>query len=1051
MSEAIKFSKQLGSGNKKVNIVFAPPQDPDVALALANNEPFPSKQVSIGEFGLHASTGDVQLGRAKFSAGAGTSWGIGVFQDPTAILDGLGTDDKLRGDIDIPPQDDETIYLMLLWGYDLQASATSDIGLGTGGKLSFAADGKKTGAFAVVRRRPANTPSRDAVGDVIKSWTLPRRVKTAQDLPPGTWILAEVNGSIAVKLGVQFGYDFNWVREAKLGGLTGDIGLKLQLAASASLGYHASGKYALALSRESLNKNDRELRLRLFKLSKKGWSFAFDAGLVAQGNFGLLPKKSDDFIKAVFGVHGAQIVQDLNSIEKWTEKDLSDALSGVSSEYVQKLVTELAGDELEEAFNQRLKRIKSFVKKWDELDNRVATLVWKLLDDKVPLQSLRDIAAKVADPREDTVKAFLRDTLGRVDLPESVEGRLLEALADKGVLPALNSVKELDKVQKSAKKLLDLLDPNSTAKVLEKLQRFVEKKLNLDKLKAVVDKVADFDTIDELLQKKLSAFLDEKLKLENLEKVTKTINVLMKKREEFYQHALKALNRKYEFKLAASYQSTTTRSALFDVGFDFTTGDPAVARLLAAALKGNFDRLLVTEAPGVTLNEGTMTYGIERQSHLSLTMPFFNKSVTHMNEALAKVTAVEDDGRIVLYDVEAKDTVVHAQRRFQLNSALTVGITVPARISGLRRHPGAGFTYAYSFKQAQREMGTAEFRQQLSPYIAAYFPRHFGFKTTSASAMSFQRWVHDLDTAVEQKTGNGTGVLGNTLISLDISVSDQVASAWLRAPASGDPKYRQLSLRLQRVLRGMLLFYYFQSRSKYRDWKAAEPLLAYAAMPPCNDFLLQGKLKPRKGYYWGWTQLKNRNALLSLPQTRDALTLLLKSIQDTVIDTNGLQNLKQEYDPSRAGQILLNVARRNPGRQQLRQLVLVENAIIEGACKAGARMHKFQQAKQSEPSKAIAELAKFGSQLTETFNKEIGGTFGSAGGRNVLRPLGTMLFVEAARVLNGDTTRSKPDAVLGLTVYRDQSEFKLSDFQKGELPVENDIVARERLVSVKAG
>ena len=60
---------------------------------------------------------------------------------------------------------------------------------------------------------------------------------------PATWILSEVDGSFALQLGVQAGYDFSWLREIPGGALQGDIGLRVQMGASAAFGFEVSGKY----------------------------------------------------------------------------------------------------------------------------------------------------------------------------------------------------------------------------------------------------------------------------------------------------------------------------------------------------------------------------------------------------------------------------------------------------------------------------------------------------------------------------------------------------------------------------------------------------------------------------------------------------------------------------------------------------------------------------------------------------------------------------------------------------------------------------------------
>jgi hypothetical protein len=85
--------------------------------------------------------------------------------------------------------------------------------------------------------------------------------------------------------------------------------VKIQLNVAATLGFDASGRCALALSREIADPN--LMRLRLFKLNRKGWSFAFNATASEQTNLGALaPENLDDFIKAVFNIQGLQVIKE---------------------------------------------------------------------------------------------------------------------------------------------------------------------------------------------------------------------------------------------------------------------------------------------------------------------------------------------------------------------------------------------------------------------------------------------------------------------------------------------------------------------------------------------------------------------------------------------------------------------------------------------------------------------------------------------------------------------------------------------------------------------
>jgi hypothetical protein len=86
------------------------------------------------------------------------------------------------------------------------------------------------------------------------------------------------------------------------------------------MGFNVSGKYLVAVTRESLREEDQVARVRLYKMAKKGWNFALNASVSVTTSTGrFLPGELDDFVAGVFGVHGAQLVKDLKKFRAWTD------------------------------------------------------------------------------------------------------------------------------------------------------------------------------------------------------------------------------------------------------------------------------------------------------------------------------------------------------------------------------------------------------------------------------------------------------------------------------------------------------------------------------------------------------------------------------------------------------------------------------------------------------------------------------------------------------------------------------------------------------------
>lgn len=1031
--------------------------DADARQALIEDKPFPQRPLTLGNISLQAEAGkDIRFatdkGQVSFKGSLSAFSGLGLYLDPQSMLDALELDDSIAPGIKLDA-DQDFYYLMLRWGYDVQASVSGAVALGALGAPTFGASAQKEGVFAVVRRLHKDRGARSAVQDAVSSWKLPGQVESIAHLEPGTWLIAEVDGSFGMKLGAQFGYDFNWVREAQVGGLSGDIGLRLQLGMAVALGFTASGKYAVVLSRDSLDKQNQHVRLRLFKQSKKNWNFAANGGASVQANFGdLLPNKADDFVAAIFGVHGAQIIDELQVIEKWTNQnqDLSSVLPGMTIDYAKQLLKEVTGIDPQQQFEDARSNLLDLLAKWHELDHGAATMLWALAEEGIDFAPIRKLAEQIADSDQDSVRELLGARLREVDFFCTPTGRWFETIVPHGILGVLGDTKEFAGLKKAAVATNRLLDGGSVEKVFNGLHTYVAKRLHVDQLAKVADQ-ASFDQLDEWLKTKLSTFLSEKLALGNLQKINKTIALLLGKRQEFYEKALSALQHKYEFTFAATYQKATTRTALLDVDFDFSQNAATVGEFLQKAVSGDFDALLVERIPGVTLNLATLSHGINRQSHVEVTLPFYKATVDHINSALASVTAVDaEDGRMLVFDLEATDIVTRKSAR---DSRLAVGALLHSSPdSRVRVHKTDSISYSYSFKQAIKEMRRDQLQYQLKPYVDQYLPTTFNAEHNGRSAGSFDTWIGDLDKTIDQLEHNGTDNFGNTLISLEVSLPANVAGSWLKAPREErSPLYMEMSRGLQAKLKQLIPFYYFADPHKYHDLVPAAVLLVYAAIRPSTSVRLAGgklTFNTDREVYWNWVDESKRQAMVSNPSTEARLAVELARVHDRLRTIPGMKKDAEFYDPrDQVGRIINTVTKENTGKTILQNLLFVEAEIVRGAQQAGLRLAKFQQEKGSKPTKAVEALTEFGAKVTEVFNKKIRSLYGG----EALRPLGTMVFIEAAQALDPGLSNITPNVMLDVTVLKGDAVFPPADFPAHGMLKKEDVVVQERLVELGAG
>jgi hypothetical protein len=1001
-------------------------------------QPFPHQQTDLAAISLSAQGGqgitfDGNKGSVNFKFSAKASAGAGVFLDGGAIAKALSLDSHIALDIPAGPAKH---YTLMRSGFDGKASVNGSVALGAGASVSLGIDTSADAAFAVVRCFDDNAQTGLAeLTAAANSWRLPIQVSTDADLDPGVWIVAEVAGSIAVKIGAQYGFNYNWIKTLKLGGLSGDVGLRLQLGINAALGLNASGTYAVVLSRDSTAPGGRVVRVRLFRESVRGWNFAFNAGVDVQPSV-KLPATADDFIKAVFGVHGAQFIADLHAVEQWTGDNttLGGLLASLGVDKSEELLTGLTGVDAGKLFTLAQSKLKSFLDQWDQFPQNVSSLVLKFVGDHVDLAPVKQVAGLVANGNESAFSSFLGGALKDIAFFQTPVGQFLEALSSKGVIGLLDSA-QFSGVKDVAAKTLAILDGSDLEKILTNIQNKVAAALNLQPLIDLAHKVdqTTFDSLNVLLKAKLAAFLDKEIKafgLEDLEKVRIAIGKILARRQEFYQKAKDALNHDYKFAFAATYQSQTTKDALIDVAFDFAGGDAsALSALLRNAIDGKFDKVLLEPTPGVTINKAQLTHGLKRQSHAEFNMPYFSANSDDLLTSDAKVMPVEEqNGRILVYDLRSQDQAkARIGTKMQRSSTLAVAAKTGVAAGGpLRIHDGASLTYSYDFRQAVKAMSVSDFNFQSGKYVQAYFASLFdGSAGTSATWMEL----------FEKKAGAGVN-LGNTLLTLDVSVPSSVGAAWL-TPGDANEKLRILRMKnaLLHCLRQLIPFYYFADLSKFSEVGfASASLLAYEASRPQFAEL---------------DEINNPDVLRSILQrTVDGDDgSLLGGVLDfwfARLDAANHPNKKffQNTGGNRATIVQLagNMIRTVGSASNFGRLLQTDQAVLSSAENARKEMVSFLAHAAMKPEEAIAHLANFGADLVTGFNKNIANIYGGS----ALRPLGTVAFLEAARALAGAAPGVAPTA----NAMLDVAVVNVDPFQFADTPpAPNQIVAEDRLVA----
>ena len=1043
---------QFALGGVNIDLAASTP-NAAVLNAIATDAPFPPGDITAGSLSVSASTGNpVMLGDASrnvsFSFSGSANYGISVFSDPKTVAQKLNADSDIASGIDLTTATAATDrFALLQLTYDLGATVKGAVAFGTGATLNFGATGSVQGDWDVVHRFPgATTGAFDALADTFSAWRLPRQIISANQLPPGTWVVTELNGSLKVNVGVQAGYDYTWLKQ--LGGnLNGDIGLKISLAASASLGFNANGSYALALSRPD---QSNKLRLTAYKLKKLGWDFALNASAGVQGILpASLQQSSDvtDLINAIFGVHATQLINDLKLVQKVAA---GGSLTGQAANYLVALgQTKIPGaaDAVAE-FNAGVDAVNNFISQLGTLGQRTTDHLLSLLPkaaaaDVAEFKTiLDDIQTVAADPTK--IGGIVAAQLQKIAFFQRPFGQWLSSylqdLAVASPLSALADKSTLLSIGTAATTTLNLLNGGD----LQTLIDFAAQKLDLKD-------IPDLQHIDQWLKSKIAAFLNKAVPAvvqQDLTKVQNAINTLFTKADKFWAEAIKAAQKKYEMTFVATYQSATTDTALLDVVFDFDV-NPALGPFLESAIDGDFTQILIDPTiKGVTLNTGVLTHGYHSQTHVELTIPFLDldHSTTAVTDVLSKLTVKNDNGgRVLAYTVQgSNDVQSFIAGKVSRDSQMTLALSIdfPA---GVNKAKDFHSSMGYAMRAAYQDLPTQSLIKMLPPLIANY--------SLPLPVADVASWAIDFDKVTEQVP---SGHLGESLVALDVAIDPDLMGIWLQAPANAkDPAYFALSISIQDRLRSLIPGVYFSQLARYKDIQPAYSVVLYSALRRINSFDIaddQTTVVPTQDdVYWSFSDGMHLRPLAFDPATQSALSTAVRNAHD-LLSNAGLSSASSYVDAATSS--IMSVAlQTSPGFKLpavMGQLIVFEAQFIGAIVSAATNLAKATTSGGTNPAAALKAMTTFSATIVKAFNQGLGGLVFDG---SELQLLGSALFTEvslamAAAIGSGGVTpvKTSPSALYSVTVLTPGSGVSLDNlrqgnFQPGQVFVEQKLAS----------
>ncbi len=456
----------------------------------------------------------------------------------------------------------------------------------------------------------------------------------------------------------------------------------------------------------------------------------------------------------------------------------------------------------------------------------------------------------------------------------------------------------------------------------------------------------------------------------------------------------------------------------------------------------DLDDLLVQQAQGVTLNLATLSHEIQRTTTVQLNMPYFSFDSAHVNDSLATITAEEDWGRVLVYELNASDSVTVKNR---YRSDLSVLASLQVRNGQLEMTPDSAKSIAYQSRQVKKGMNLADFEHRVTPFIHEYLPGLF-----SGNESSLQTFYIDLDRTVENVLHNGTNQFGDVALAMQVSVPSSVLGSWFIRRSEDRLKRDSatLSLALQANLRALLPFCYFQDVSRLRSNPTAAALLVWAAMPVSTAIDFQDgqirRFNTDSDVFWDFPDIDLRRAVAFDPHTTASLVPSLLTAQTRLREAGDDDNA--EFFTAQQATTFLNVTLSGMGDTLLQSLLFSEAEIIRGATAALKDVNGMLDSVATAPTKAINRFADFGADLTDTFNHKLSGVYGD----DALRTLSSMVLLEASRAIDPDLNTQPPQAMLNILTFQNGHAFDLNDFIAGAMPPKNQIAVAQTLVNLSS-
>lgn len=998
--------------------------------AILSNTPFPAGNITVGQISVSADTGSVTVKPSALPNGASVTFdvsgsaysGAGVYDKVADAIASLSLADPMP----VPISDvNGRRYVILDFGVNAKATASATSPIGVLGSVTFGVNTQGDSVFAVLHQFDASQGAADALTDTFSSWRLPRHVAFSSgslNIAPTTWIITELDGTLALNIASSLGWDVNFARNLTLFNVTQDLSVKIDASLKTTVGLSVAGSYILVVGREDAGSR---VRVSLSKQKQKGLNFGFNLNVGVQGD-PQLPANFNNFIQTVFGQQGQQVLGD---IEQWINDptDISQKLAGLTPDIISDLVQKVTGIDPATELAKGEALIQNALNVWSSLPDKLTTMLWTYLGNTPAgpaVDAFKTVLGNLADPS--TASVTLTTALENTLFGDTPEGQFLESIASQGLLALAN---DIPTVTSLAQKTLTVI--NGT--YLANLQSYINQKLDLSQIS---DPAADLTKVEQWLQNRLATFLNKnKVVLADLQDIQNAIKAIDSKVESWYTTGVQALTKQYNFSVAATYQSTTTDKALLDVYFDLSDNN-AAALFNEVVAQSNLNNLLIKNTSGVTLNQATLSHEIKRQAGVQLNLPWYDFSSSSVTDAVTTLTVEETGGHLLMYQVSGDNTVT-IQNRSSSQLSVLASLKVAAGQPPLLSATGS---LAYDMRLVKAGMRPLELVERTNTFITEYLSDLF-----PGGDGSVRTFYTDLDNSISTATHNSSNLLGDMAISMQVTLPIAALTAWFTPldPTALKSAQMGLSRSLQAAWRNLLSTLHFQDVSQYQPTPGVAALLLWSCFPVSTSVdNSSGTLRfnTDQQTYWDWADPSLVNAFINDIHTLTAFGQRLGAI-NTLLNEAGSSDAGF-FTPAMA-RSRISDAQTTTGMADLNSLLFTEAELISGATKALASLNQGLTAAANAPATAINTLSQFAADLTETFNNKINSIYSGISDRVI----GPMLLLETTAGLGGSAAAT-PSAQLSLYVLNPGHTADLTTFVTGTNPPQADVVLAQTFVSI---